>query len=112
MLKKGLELTFNTVIAASIALLVFVVTVLIITGTLGDVVDGLKFWGNKTSKADCLVMMSSPDDKDNDNYLDNKQYTVEIKDSDGKIKEKKCPCDTDPNNSEINIDEKCEKENS
>ena len=40
--KKGVELAFNTIIGAAIALIVFIVIVLIFTGGMGETIDKFK----------------------------------------------------------------------
>ena len=105
--KKGVELAFNTIIGAAIALIVFIVIVLIFTGGMGETIDKFKkILYKSTGKADCIVVGSdSSKDKDGDGYLDDKSYDVYYKDDKGISTKLTCSCDINPIKKDIHHDD-------
>jgi len=108
MKKKGVELAFNTIVVAALALLVLLVLIFIFTGGFGNLWNSIFGISVKvTGKGDCLLL--TPDtviDPDGDHYKNGNEYTytVEYKE-DGKKVELDCLCDGHPIDSERHVDD-------
>jgi hypothetical protein len=106
-MKKGVELSLNTVIIAAIAMLVLVVVSLVFTGNFGKVLDSLIGVREKViGKADCVIIGADQSrDSDGDGYDDKLTYKVIYRNDQGDESTVVCQCDIDEGNPSKHLDD-------
>jgi hypothetical protein len=89
-MKKGMELSLNTVIIAAILLITAIVIIMIFSGSAGDFVSGI--FGTKCAgKLRALCTPQGPDDDINkDGISDSASFTLDVDDSGVAVVTGKC----------------------